>query len=126
MTEMHWRGSVTIADLEPQARAVTIADSMREARAGTIVGSHSKQVVWAGTIADWKLAAEATVGMAMYYDAATDLLKCFIRYGSEAWIPVFELTDSSFSNFRYYGIFISGNGAGNVAWATCPLALYAQ
>ena len=59
MTEMHWWGSVTIADLELQARAGTIAGSHSMPEAWAVTTADSKREVWAGTIADWKLAAEA-------------------------------------------------------------------
>ena len=62
--------------------------------------------------------------MAIAYDGTT--VKVFIRYGSECWIEAHSIADASFADFRYYGIFFSGNGASNVMWAGCPLAFYGQ
>jgi len=64
------------------------------------------------------------ISMAIAYDGTT--VKVFIRYGSECWIEAHSIADASFADFRYYGIFFSGNGASNVMWAGCPLAFYGQ
>lgn len=62
-------------------------------------------------------------GLAIYYNATTDRLIGFVRVGSETWWPVLDITDSSFSQFRYVGV--RGDGAGGPRWLGCPMGIYA-
>ena len=60
-------------------------------------------------------------GAALYYDDATNQLKCYIRLGGD-WFLVGETTDSNLTTFRY--IYFQG-AAANQRWRA-PLICYAE
>jgi hypothetical protein len=84
---------------------------------------------WTGLATETKIvptnsAAGMSFGMAFYYDDSTNRLIGFIRLAGE-WIPVIDITDTTFTTMRYVGIFNdSAAGTGSVSWTSCPMALY--
>jgi hypothetical protein len=64
-----------------------------------------------------------SVAIAFYYDDATDKLIAFARFGSECWFPIINITDATFTVFRYVGIRTFG---GTPTIYGTPFAIYAE
>jgi hypothetical protein len=64
-------------------------------------------------------------GLAFYYDDATNRLIAFLRMGSEAWWPIIDITDASFTTMRYIGIRNGAASATQIVWSGVPLEIYA-
>lgn len=65
----------------------------------------------------------ANSGMAAYYDDATNRLIFLARGGSEQWFPVVDITDTSFTTFRYCG-YRWGAGSALNFFTTTPMGIY--
>ena len=63
-------------------------------------------------------------GMAIYYDATTDRLVGLVK-AEGGWLPILEVTDAEFSQFRYVGINFLPL-AGQRAWVSVPMGIYAE
>jgi len=71
---------------------------------------------------------QSTWSLAFYYDDATDALIFFMKTGAEQWFKVLEITDTTFTTMRYFGI-LADNGGGGVGenfWSVCPFAAYGE
>jgi len=66
-----------------------------------------------------------TCGLAAYVDGTAHRLCLWSRMGSETWMLIHDITDSTLSTFKYAGITIATE-SGSVMWLTCPLGIYAQ
>lgn len=61
---------------------------------------------------------------ALYRDNVSNRLIFFTRCGSEAWVPMIDITDATFGAMRYAGVYASSNGANSITWDGCPIAIY--
>lgn len=65
-----------------------------------------------------------TYGMAFYFDAAANRLVGLVKHEG-GWIPILDITDASFSQFRYVG-FRYFPFSGQRCWINVPLGIYAE
>jgi len=92
--------------------------SMRKKSAGTITTLGDQLSAYAA-----QSYSNPNWALALYYNSTSQRLVGFIRVGPEVWWPVIDLTDASFTKFRYVGI--RDEGAAIVTWYGCPMGVYA-
>jgi len=68
---------------------------------------------------------DPSCALAAYVDGTANRVVLWSRMGSEAWMTIHDITDSSLTSFKYAGITL-GNAAAGDRWLICPLAIYAQ
>jgi len=90
----------------------------RAAGAYTALGSAEPQVIPSYAV------TAGNFGVAMYYDDSTGRLIGFVRLGAEAWFPICDTTDSSFTTMRYVGVRLSYSGASQFHWMKTPMGIY--
>jgi len=62
--------------------------------------------------------------LAAYVDGSAHRLMMWSRMGPETWMLIHDITDSTFTSFKYAGIYFGTFGSSQ--WSVCPLAIYAQ
>lgn len=74
-----------------------------------------------GTLLLYRGSQDTTMGMAMHVNGTTGLITCLVKFGSEQWWPIFEVTDSTYTTFRYAGVVTVSNA--KKTFASLPLVI---
>lgn len=74
-----------------------------------------------GTVPLYRGFQDTTMGMAMHVNGTTGLITCLVKFGGEQWWPIFEVTESTYTTFRYAGVTTVSNA--KKTFASLPLVI---